>query len=582
MYRRSLIWLALPLTFVLTRESAFAQRGEPSAPGVVSALEVAPVGREPALERSDQDYLPFAGVPIRRIQVKSLAVFGASVDDTSRTERAGVLRLLNHLNFQTREITIRRSLLFDVGDAIDPVRLADSERILRNLAFLGDARILVGQEVGCDSADVRVIVKDAWTLALSIIPKDGNRLKLSLDEKNVLGWGHRVSGAITLDPGARPGFTTSYAVPNARGSFINGKLEFADLPNRKSGGLGFSRELLSPVLRYAGGLDLTRTAVAVPDSLPYSADNTSNLVDLWAGRLFPFGSRRPADDRRLAFFLSGRIRSVSFTRRPPVTPSTFHQYHNIRHSLGSLSIFRSRYYRTGLLYDVGRTEDIPYGFLARLSGGVADEEFARKPYLSGTLAAGDKFDRLGYGVFELRAGGNPQAGVIRDVVLHLRSLYFSNLLPVGDFQLRQFISAEYTTGMHRSGDDSIDFVGEEGIRGVVYDGTVTGTSRLLLNLETVTFSPWRVRGVSFAFFSFADLDVIAARGRALSAPAYYSGLGLGVRLHKTAYGFGPVQLRFAWYPRLPIDHDVISYTAFEEKRFRTIGFLGSKPEIVEY
>jgi len=43
-----------------------------------------------------------------------------------------------------------------------------------------------------------------------------------------------------------------------------------------------------------------------------------------------------------------------------------------------------------------------------------------------------------------------------------------------------------------------------------------------------------------------------------------------------------VQLRFAWYPRLPIDHAAYSFTSFAEERVRSIELLGIKPEIVEY
>jgi len=117
---------------------------------------------------------------------------------------------------------------------------------------------------------------------------------------------------------------------------------------------------------------------------------------------------------------------------------------------------------------------------------------------------------------------------------------------------------------------------------VVYDSSVTGTRRLHLGLETVTFTPWRVRGVTLALFTFADLDFIGSGPRTILAQSPYSGLGLGLRLHKDGFGIGPVQLRFAWYPRLPIDHAAYSFTAFPEQRFRPIELLGISPEIVEY
>jgi hypothetical protein len=53
-------------------------------------------------------------------------------------------------------------------------------------------------------------------------------------------------------------------------------------------------------------------------------------------------------------------------------------------------------------------------------------------------------------------------------------------------------------------------------------------------------------------------------------------------LRKASFGIPAVQLRFAWYPRLPLDHRALAYSAFGEKRFQPIGFLGGRPEIVEY
>ena len=111
---------------------------------------------------------------------------------------------------------------------------------------------------------------------------------------------------------------------------------------------------------------------------------------------------------------------------------------------------------------------------------------------------------------------------------------------------------------------------------------MTGSKRLKLSLETVTFAPWKPKAIAFAFFTFADLDIIGSGSQSIFSQEYYSGLGVGVRLHREAFGLGPVQLRFAWYPRLPVEHAGYAYTAFGERRFRQVEFLGGKPDIVEY
>lgn len=557
----------------------------PPAREEADTLEVERREQEPVLETSHRKFRSSRGKPIARIRVRTHQVFGATLADTSRADRSRFERFLNNLNFTTRDATVRRNLLFREGDLLDPFRLADSERVLRNLGFIGDARILVSSGRVRDSVDVLVIVKDAWTLNLSGRLLEQNGVRVSLAEQNLMGLGHGVSVAATVLPNEtqKLGYHADYSVQNIGGSFITGGLKFADMPAEASAGLALSRELVSPVLRYAGGLDLKRVRIDVAeDSLLTVADNTSNLIDLWAGRPIRIPLVSQEIDRRRFLFVSARALYLDFTRRPPVTRTTFPQYHDINYYLGSLAFIQSRFYRTNLLYNFGRTEDVPYGFVAQMTYGVAGAEFARRTYAAAVVAAGRQYDRLGYGAVALRIGGHPGGGRIDDGALRLQTLYFSNLFHSGRFRFRQFVQAEYVTGIRRLPDDSIDFSRHESIRGITYNHRVTGSERLLLSLENVAFTPWRTQGVSVALFTFADLDVIGSGRGSLLGQEYYSGLGLGVRLRRDAWGIGPLQLRFAWYPRLPVDHEAYVVSGYGEKRFEPIEFLSTQPEIVEY
>jgi hypothetical protein len=152
----------------------------------------------------------------------------------------------------------------------------------------------------------------------------------------------------------------------------------------------------------------------------------------------------------------------------------------------------------------------------------------------------------------------------------------------GNFRFRQFIKTGYTTGIHRFSDDSIDFTREESIRGVGYNHNITGTRRLFFNLDTVMFTPWETHGFTFALYSFADVDIISPNYKKILTQDYYSGLGLGVRIHSETFGIETVQVRFAWYPNLPVDHNAYAFTSSGEKRILPIDFVGSKPEILDY
>lgn len=581
-------WIATGILVLLlaggTSGNCFSAEPTVSAPkGESGAAETEKNSPDYALERSEQRFLPYAGKRIESIRIKRLEVFDSSVKDTTQVKISRLEKELNRVNFNTSDTTIRQSLLFKEGDSIDPYVLADSERLLRYLDFIKDAQIIViPDKINTESASILVIVKDQWSLLLSGSLKKGNGFKLSMTERNILGMGHQVSSSITTVSHTIPRFGVNYSVQNIKGSFITGKLAYLKVPDINTVGLEFTRELVSPVLKYTGGLELSGTSTIIKDSLPFFANNEYNLMGLWVGRTIRFAPMKNDIDHRRSLVISGRFRRVLFTTHPDITDSTWYRYHDMSYYLGNIAFIQHRYYRTNLLYNYGRTENIPYGFLANLTSGMVDDHFRPRWYVSTTLAAGNRIERLGYGAGKLSFSGCPGGGTIELGILKLQTLYFTDILNLGDFRFRQFLKTEYTTGIHRFNDDSIDFTLEETIRGVGYNHKVTGTQRLSLSFDTVAFTPWKAYGFTFTLFSFADVDIIGSSHKMIFTQNYYSGLGLGIRIHSESIGIETVQVRFAWYPNLPLDHNAYAFTSFGEKRILPIDFIGSKPEILDY
>ncbi|MFC1509784.1 hypothetical protein ACFL60_08910, partial [Candidatus Omnitrophota bacterium] len=547
------------------------------------AAEKEQISPDYTLERSEQKFRPYAGKHIVSIRIKRLEVFGASVKDTTRVNISSLEKVLNRVNFNTRDTTIRQSLLFHEGDSIDPYVLADSERLLRYLDFIQDARIVViPDKVNTQSASILVIVKDQWSLLLSGNVKKGNGFRFNITERNILGMGHQISNSITYISNTIPRFGMSYSVQNVQGSFITGKMNYLKTPDFNTVGLKFSRELVSPVLKYSGGLELRGTSTIIKDSLPFFTENAYNLMDLWVGRTIRFMPMRNDIDHRRSLVISGRFRRVIFTTKPDITDTTWYRYHDMSNYIGSIAFIQHRYYQTNLLYNYGRTENIPYGFFANFTTGMLNDQFRSRWYVSTTFAAGNRIKRLGYGAGKLSFSGCSGGGMFELGILKLQTLYFTDILHLGDFRFRQFLKTEYTTGIHRFSDDSIDFTVEESIRGVGYNHKVTGTQRLLLSFDTVALTPWQAYGFTFTLFSFADVDIIGSSHNKIFTQDYYSGLGLGVRIHSETIGIETIQLRFAWYPNLPLDRKAYAFTPSIGNRILPIDFIGSKPEILDY
>ena len=137
-----------------------------------------------------------APVVIGVIEVVSRQVFDEPADGLNAP-----YRIANRVHVRTRDRVVLRELLFDTGDPLDVELVEQTERNLRGLPFLRDARVettpvdddLDGR---VDRVDVRVTTWDRWSLAprfdLSQV-QDRTIWEVGASEKNLLGWGKAVT-----------------------------------------------------------------------------------------------------------------------------------------------------------------------------------------------------------------------------------------------------------------------------------------------------------------------------------------------------------------------------------------------------
>lgn len=103
-------------------------------------------------------------------------------------------RLANSLHIRTRESFIRKELLFKTGDCLDPLRLSESERLLRSYRFISQSDVFaLPQPDG--TQHVVVDTQDEWTtkVDLGFQVDDGPEITgIEVAEENLLGTGVRV------------------------------------------------------------------------------------------------------------------------------------------------------------------------------------------------------------------------------------------------------------------------------------------------------------------------------------------------------------------------------------------------------
>ena len=157
--------------------------------------------------QADETLPPSADLEAAGVIIGQIVVERANVFDISQPgENKSVFRLANRWHIITRETVIREQLLFTTGELFSARLLAESERLLRQNAYLYDAKI-EPVRVADGVVDIRVRTKDLWTLmpGFSVSRSGGeNRGRVSVSERNLLGQGVsvRLSYAENVDRGS--------------------------------------------------------------------------------------------------------------------------------------------------------------------------------------------------------------------------------------------------------------------------------------------------------------------------------------------------------------------------------------------
>lgn len=547
--------------------------------------EEAPSSEDPEeTSKSIAPYLAYEGKIIGDVKIKKVNVFGTSIDDTTRQVDSWIVSTGNHLHINSRIWVIRKNLLVKKGDVLDPFELADNERIIRELAFIQDARIKVAPRgAGSDTVDLVLITKDVWSISAAIKPKGLFEGTLNITDRNIIGLGHELHNDIirSLDEDQIWGYEGTYRIPNTFGAFITTEFTYANYYLKHGYGAKVYRNFLTPEMKYAGGLELSRQELRrellLSDTsllrFPYGYD----LQDLWLGRSFLIKKK---DDARTQLVFSGRYTRRNFFERPVITADTNQIYHNSSSVMASIGYTTKEYYKGFYIYGFGRTEDIPEGSLAEITGGIEYGEFYKRYYGGIRLAKGIMSSRKGYLYSEANVGGFFRNGIFEQGVVNLEANMFSNLHHINNYAVRHFFGMEYTRGIRRHKEEFITINDQYGIRGL-NSSWLRGTKKLALNWETLVFIPFQPIGFQFAFFGFADLGLISTAKNVFKGD-FYSGFGLGLRIRNDNLTFNTFQIRLGYYPKIPADErmfdlDVSGISSFHERYFEI-----NAPTVIEF
>ncbi len=527
---------------------------------------------------SDAGFAMYKGKRIRKIEIQRLDVFGTSLKNPSYSNPNKIENFLNKTHINTNETIIRKNLLFKEGGTVSPIQLSDNERLLRELPFIYDARIVV-VPVSDDDVDIVVITKDTYSIGADVQIDGIRKGNVSVYDKNIFGMGHQFGIEVPYNSGYgdSPGFGVNYLLNNIRKSFVNLNLYYLDGLGEKTYGFDLSRKLVSSSTKYAGGISIKELFTTNDlDSMIIPGRVKSNLQDYWLSRSFLINKESVS-----RIIVGARYINNNVFEHPLIFPNSYHNLQQYKMILGSAAFSVQKFHKTSLVYGYGRTEDIPYGELINITFGDEINEFKHRIYLGSFFSTGKSIGNIGYlygaaGFATFLNQDNPEQGM-----LLLGTNYISNLFYLGKYRNRNFVNINYTTGFDRYSDEFLAFKKENGFSGFSND-SIKGSQRLTVGLESVIFSPVNYYGFKFAFFGFTDIGLLFGTIRNSNNRYILSGIGIGIRIRNDNLVFNTLQIRLGFYPNLPAYSSVSYLIISGEQLLYPPNFEPGAPSVLSY
>ena len=527
----------------------------------------------------------YRGRWIRNVEVVVLDPFGNDVDDTTARPTSGLERLGNRVHLHTRPYVVRRLLLVKEGERLDPLRLSESERILRNSPVVNDARVRVVPIRNVrDSVDIQVTVLDSWSLEVSGTI-DATSVDVQVDERNLLGQGQEIvqRGSYALNTPA-PVWSGEHRIYNIDDTFIGSRFGYSLSPEQDALSISFDRGFYSPLTRWAGGVSAGRVWLypqvdSSDASGPLSLDAVRNDLDTWLGWSLRAGSTTAPHAQSTAFIVAARYAASWFPSRSAWADAQ-NTYPETRLALTSLSLSVRQYTTDTYLYRFGYREDVAEGLLLTgTTGGRWGPQNAFEPYVSISGKRARYIGTAGYLSVGAGIGTFLQHGRVNDGLVILQSRYFSPAFTAGRWRFRQFARLVFAKAISPVSADALNVNGQLllGFEPAAWQGDW----KLVLKLETVVYLPYRLLGFRFAPVLVIGAGTLGAEYEPLFRRPIQPAFGLGLLIRNERLLVNTFQVSFAFYPQLvPGAPDLFRWDALESLRLRNPDLAASRPDLL--
>ncbi|HEX8577295.1 MAG TPA: hypothetical protein VF677_13455 [Flavobacterium sp.] len=542
----------------------------------------------PALKPEPRGYIKYNGKIIRDIKIITLDPFGYSETDTTRKPKNWGERFGNRIHIKSSQWAIRNYLLLKRNKPLDSLLVKESERLIRAERFANRVFITaLPASKNSDSVDVFVRVLDSWTL----VPKgsiSSSRMSVELTERNFLGSGHEVNNRFTnrFDDG-RNAHYFRYVVPNIRNSFVRTTVSYdKDLDNNYSKFFSIERPFYSPFAKWAGGIFVNqqfRRDILQNAEMQYAKQEFKyNLQDFWLGRSIRIFNGNTQDERTSNLILSGRYLRINYLETPTVEFDTIRFFSSETFYLGGLGVSSRQFIEDRYIFNNGIIEDVPIGRVYGITGGYQHKNNRGRLYLGARVTFGNYF-KWGYLSTNFEYGTFFRDSKTNQSAFSFQANYFTTLYDLGKWKLRQFVKTQVLIGSNRLPSVADQLTINEGLGIQGFNSPLYGNKKIVLTLQTQTYSPWQFIGFRINPYFNYSAGVLADGGTGLLKSKVYSKIGLGILISNDYLVFNSFQLSIAYYPTIPGNgQNIFKTNTFDTQDFGLQTFDLGKPETVFY
>lgn len=540
------------------------------------------------VEKAEKKFLPYEGLIIRNIKVETIG-FEFSIYGREKPIVQKVGKLANMLHTNSREKTIKQHLFIKPNEQLNPYKLGDNERFLRDQYFILESRIIVTPVPGTDSVDLTVITRDIFSIGGSVGGSFPTAPIFKLFDANIDGRGQGFEFDILLDADRTPktGIAIAYTKSSLLGSLADLSIYYTQLnsglslgeENEYATGISLERPLVSPYSKVAGGAAWSQNWSKNVYSRPDSAflDYKYNASNLWGG--YNFGSDKELRDRRREF-LALRIFDGYFIDSPDQeAEKDARRYNNGSGVLAEFTIYEQDFFKTQYVYGFGRTEDIPFGYTMSATVGYTKTMGLERPYTDISLNYNGASKSGSFYNVSLNAASYFRNGTWEDGTIQTGGTYNTPAYPIGKYKIRNSASGYFTQLFDRTTNDWLT------IRGNIIPGLrveeVHATQRISLGFESTLYTPWSVIGFRIAPFS----SIYWAKLKCPSCDKQfqnYTGFSLGMRIRNENLVFGTVEVKGTYIPNDEGGKSKFAFSFRKNLRFRKSDVYVKAPDLFNY